>query len=152
MHSYFKYAFMLNTWATNNLSEISSKYMNYLAEKFRLCAIVIASESLPRTINGQWHPLDPMEALALLSVSRDVTALELPSNSERLRSPSQRTKREVKLLAVYYHFQFWTSVPCQISAGFLLCWCVGVGFLKAKYDAGSTLSITYLFSSSTAFY
>jgi len=66
---------------SNNLLEISSKYTSYQSEKFRLCAIVIASECLPHTVSGQWHSPDPVETLAHVCASRDVTALKLHSGS-----------------------------------------------------------------------
>lgn len=39
--------------SSNKLLEISSKYRRDLAEKFKLCAIAIASERLPHMISGQ---------------------------------------------------------------------------------------------------
>lgn len=42
-------------------------------------------------------------------------------------------------------------LPAKYRLGFYTQWCVRAGFLRVKYDVGTALLTTYLFSSSTAF-
>lgn len=145
MHPFLKYALMLTTWTATICLRPSAK-----TRVMKLCAIVTVSQDLPRTVNGQWHPPDPTGVLHFLGL---VVMLLLNWTAiPNVCCPPCNISNEkwnCWLFTIISSFE-WV-LPAKYRLGFYTQWCVRAGFLRVKYDVGTALLTTYLFSSSTAF-